>query len=236
MAEEDRVDVSKEVNPPAPAHSQPPLTRAPPPLTPAGVLPAYSGAPSTHLPPPTSSGALLLRASLTSPASDDHARIAALKGTINQLAASMTTNMAELFALLRGPNRASSSSTPPPGQGPTVDPTSWIPPTQVPESTDAPALPTTHTAAAHPFTIPFPPPPAPAAVPLPPTAFLTSDQAMSAPPPVPMPAPAAVYTTPPSMVFLAPSAPTPTHPQVAELPPTRLYNLTPTSPTKHRRP
>ncbi|PKI63840.1 hypothetical protein CRG98_015824 [Punica granatum] len=123
MAEEDRVDVSKEVNPPAPAHSQPPLTRAPPPLTPAGVLPAYSGAPSTHLPPPTSSGALLLRASLTSPASDDHARIAALKGTINQLAASMTTNMAELFALLRGPNRASSSSTPPPGQGPTVDPT-----------------------------------------------------------------------------------------------------------------
>ncbi|OWM90284.1 hypothetical protein CDL15_Pgr005071 [Punica granatum] len=49
MAEEDRVDISEEVNPPAPAHSQPPPTYAPPPPTPAGVLPAYSGAPSTHL-------------------------------------------------------------------------------------------------------------------------------------------------------------------------------------------
>ncbi|PKI59376.1 hypothetical protein CRG98_020244 [Punica granatum] len=77
----------------------------------ARVLPAYSGAPSIHLPPPTSSGAPLLQAPLMSPASDDQARIAALEGTVNQMA----TNMAELLALLRGPNRAFSSSTPPPG-------------------------------------------------------------------------------------------------------------------------
>ncbi|XP_031394077.1 proline-rich receptor-like protein kinase PERK8 [Punica granatum] len=217
--EEDRVDISEEVNPSAPAHSQPPLTHAPPPPTPTSVLSTYSGAPPTHLQPPTSSGAPLPRVSLTSSASDDHARIAALEGTVNQLAASVTTNMAELFALLRGPNRASSSSTPPSGQGPTADPTSWIPPTQVPENTDAPAPPTMHTAVAHPFTIPFPPPPpAPAAVPLPPTAFLTSDQILSAPPPVSMPAPAAAYAVPPPMVFPAPSAPAPTHPQAAELP------------------
>ncbi|PKI66963.1 hypothetical protein CRG98_012628 [Punica granatum] len=197
--EEDRVDISEEVNPPAQAHSQPPPTHAPPPPTPAGVLSAYSGAPPTHLQPPTSSGAPLPRVSLTSSASDDHARIAALEGTVNQLAASMTTNMAELFTLLRGPNRASSSSTPPSGQGPTADPTSLIPPTQVPENSDVPAPPTTHTAAAHPFTIPFPPPPAHAVVPLPPAAFLASDQVLSAPPPVSMPAPAAAYTVPPPM-------------------------------------
>ncbi|PKI26072.1 hypothetical protein CRG98_049239, partial [Punica granatum] len=88
---------------------------APPPLTPAGVLPAYSGALPTHLPPPASSGAPLPPASLTSVAIDDQARITALEGTVNQMAA----NMAELLALLRGLNRASSSSTPPPGQGPT---------------------------------------------------------------------------------------------------------------------
>ncbi|PKI61327.1 hypothetical protein CRG98_018282 [Punica granatum] len=40
----------------------------------------------------------------------------------------MATNMAELLAVFRGPNRASSSSTPPPGQGPTVDPTPQAPP------------------------------------------------------------------------------------------------------------
>ncbi|PKI69352.1 hypothetical protein CRG98_010258 [Punica granatum] len=131
----------------------------------------------------------------------------------------MTTNMAELFALLRGPNRASSSSTPPSGRGPIIDPTSWIPPTQVPETTDAPAPPTMHTSTIHPFTSPFPPPPAPTAIPLPPAAFLSSEQALSAPPPVSMPAPAAVYTVPPPMVFPTSSAPAPTHLQAAELPP-----------------
>ncbi|PKI60087.1 hypothetical protein CRG98_019522 [Punica granatum] len=219
MAEEDRVDISEEVNPPIPTHSQPPPTHAPPPPTPAGVPPAHSGTPSTHLSPPTSSGAPLPRVPPASSASDDHARITALEGTINQLAASMTTNMAELFALLRGPNRASSSSTPPSGQGSTIDPTSWIPPTQVSEATDAPAPPTMNTSTVHLFTSPFPPPPAPSAVPLPPAAFLSSEQALSAPPPVSMSALAAVYTVPPPMVFPASSAPAPTHFQAAELPP-----------------
>ncbi|XP_031374106.1 extensin-like [Punica granatum] len=218
MTEENRVDISEEVNPPVPVHSQPPPTHAPPPPTPAGTLPAYSGAPPTHLPPLTSLGAPLPRVSLTSFASDNQARITALEGTVNQLAASMTANMAELFALLRGPNRSSSSSTPPPGQGPTVDPTPCVPPTQIPENIDAPAPPTLHTSTAHPFTSPFSPPPAPTAVPLPPATFLSSEQAPSAPPLVSIPAPAAIYTVPPPMVFSAPSAPAPTHPQAAELP------------------
>ncbi|OWM84393.1 hypothetical protein CDL15_Pgr002721 [Punica granatum] len=197
MAEGDHVDVSEEVNPSVPTLSQPPQTHAPPPLTLAGVLPAYSGAPPTHLPPPTSSGAPLPPASLTSAATDDQARITALEGTVNQMAA----NMAELLALLRGPNRASSSSTPPPGQGPTVDPAPGIPLTQAPENVDAPAPPILHTSMAQPFTSPYPPPSAPTAVPLPPAAFLTSDQVLSAPPPVSMPAPAAAYTVPPPTVF-----------------------------------
>ncbi|PKI69355.1 hypothetical protein CRG98_010237 [Punica granatum] len=190
-------ELDREVNPPVPVHSQPLLTHAPPPPTPAGVLPAYSGAPSIHLPPPTSSRAPLPQAPLTSFTSDDQARITALEGTVNQMAA----NMAELLALLRGPNRASSSSTPPSGQGPTVDPAPGIPPTQAPENMDAPAPPTLHASMAQPFTSPYPPPPAPTAVPLPPAAFLTSDQVLSAPPPVSMPAPAAAYTVPLSTVF-----------------------------------
>ncbi|PKI49206.1 hypothetical protein CRG98_030395 [Punica granatum] len=196
MTEEDRVDISEEVNPPIPTHSQPSPAHAPPPPTPAGILPAYSGAPPTHLPPSTSSGAPLPPVSLTSSASDNQARITALEGTVNQ----MTANMAELLALLRGPNRASSSFTPPPRQGPTVDPTPWVPPTQAPENMDAPAPPTLHTSMAHPFTSPFSPPPAPTTVPLPPVAFLTSNQVLFAPPPVSMPAPAAIYTVPPPMV------------------------------------
>ncbi|PKI56153.1 hypothetical protein CRG98_023450 [Punica granatum] len=156
---------------------------APPPPTPAGILPAYSGAPPTHLPPPTSSGAPLPPVSLTSSASDDQARITALEGTVNQMA----TNMVELLALFRGPNRASSSSTPPLGQGPIVDPTPRVPPTQAPENMDAPAPPTLHASMAHPFTSPYPPPPAPTAVTLPPTTFLSSEQALSAPPPISIP-------------------------------------------------
>ncbi|PKI64523.1 hypothetical protein CRG98_015086 [Punica granatum] len=128
MAEGDHIDVSEEVNPSVPTLSQPPQTHAPPPLTPAGVLPAYSGALSTHLPPPASSGAPLPPASPTSVATNDQARIAALEGTVNQMA----NNMAELLALLRGPNRASSSSTPSPGPGPIVDPTLQLPPPPAP--------------------------------------------------------------------------------------------------------
>ncbi|XP_031387181.1 extensin-like [Punica granatum] len=171
MAEGDHVDIPEEVNPSVPTLSPPPQTHAPPPFTPASVLPVYSGTLPTHPPPPASSGAPQPPVSPTSAATDDQARIAALEGTVNQMA----TNMAELLALLRGPNRASSSSTPPPGQGPMTEPTPWIPPTQALENMEAPPPPTLHTSMAHPVTGPYPPPPAPTAVPLPPAAFLSSE-------------------------------------------------------------
>ncbi|OWM72768.1 hypothetical protein CDL15_Pgr024820 [Punica granatum] len=128
---------------------------APPPLTPAGVPLAHHGAPSTHLPPPASSGTPPAYSGAPLPRvpppavqvpsiPDDNARIAALEGTVNQLAANMATNMAEFMALFKGPNRASSSSTPPPGYGPTVDPNPWVLPTFAQESGDAPAPTTAH--------------------------------------------------------------------------------------------
>ncbi|PKI73163.1 hypothetical protein CRG98_006450, partial [Punica granatum] len=154
-------------------------------------------------------------ASLTSAATDDQARIEALEGTVNQMA----TNMAELLALLRGPNRASSSSTPPSGPGPTVDPTLWAPPIQAPKNVEAPAPPTLYTSTVHPFTSQLPPPPAPSVVPLPPVTFLSSEHILSAPPPVSIPAPAMAYTVPPPMVFQASTGPASTHFQATELPP-----------------
>ncbi|PKI59965.1 hypothetical protein CRG98_019632, partial [Punica granatum] len=180
-----------------------------------GVLPAYSAALPTHLPPPASSGAPLPPASPTFASTNDQARIAALEGTVNQMA----TNMVELLALLRGPNRASSSSTPPPGLGPTVDPTPWAPPTQAPENVEAPAPPTLYTSTVHPFTSQIPPPPTPSVVPLPPATFLSAEHVLSAPPPVSIPAPAMAYTVPPPTVFSASTAPAPTHLQATELPP-----------------
>ncbi|OWM75273.1 hypothetical protein CDL15_Pgr020937 [Punica granatum] len=86
MAKGDHVDVSEEINPSVPALSQPPQAHAPPPLTPAGVLPAYSAALPTHLPPPASSGGPQPPVSPTSAATNDQARIAALEGTVNQMA------------------------------------------------------------------------------------------------------------------------------------------------------
>ncbi|PKI37561.1 hypothetical protein CRG98_042052 [Punica granatum] len=131
----------------------------------------------------------------------------------------MATNMAELLALLRGPNRASSSSTPPPGPGLTVDPTPWAPPTQAPENVEAPAPSTLYTSTVHPFTTQLPPPPAPSVVPLPPATLLSSEHVLYAPPPVSIPAPAMAYTVPPPTVFPASTAPAPTHLQATELPP-----------------
>ncbi|OWM76869.1 hypothetical protein CDL15_Pgr010256 [Punica granatum] len=78
--------LKKSINPSVPTLSQPPQTHALPPLTPAGVLPAYFGALPTHLPPPAPSGAPLPPASPTSTATNDQARIAALEGTVNQMA------------------------------------------------------------------------------------------------------------------------------------------------------
>ncbi|PKI41220.1 hypothetical protein CRG98_038389 [Punica granatum] len=119
----------------------------------------------------------------------------------------------------QGTKVASSSSTPPPGQGPTADPTLWVPQTQAPENVEVPAPPTLHTSVAHPFTSPYPPPPAPTAVPLPPATFLSSEHILSAPPPVSIPAPAMAYTIPPPTIFQASAAPAPTHHQATELPP-----------------
>ncbi|OWM70926.1 hypothetical protein CDL15_Pgr019167 [Punica granatum] len=177
MTEEDRVDISEEVNPPTPTLSQPPPTHAPPPPTPAGVPPVYLDALPTHLQPPMSLGAPFARASQMPSASDDQPRIAALEGTVNQMA----TSMAELLALLKGSNRASSSSTLPPGPGPTADPIPWAPPIQAPENVEALTPPTLHT-----FTSPYPPSPAPTAVPLPPATLLSSGHVLSVPPPVPI--------------------------------------------------
>ncbi|PKI35648.1 hypothetical protein CRG98_043960 [Punica granatum] len=202
MAEGDRVDISEEVNPPVPAHSQPPPAHAPPPPTPAGILPAYSSAPSTHLPPSMSSRAPLPPASLTASASDDQAHITALEGTVNQMA----TNMAELLALLRGPNRASSSSTPPPGQGPTVDQTPWVPSTQAPENMDTPAPPTLHTSMSYPRRHLF----------------------LCRPRPRSMPPLRRRFFQPQARLLRLILKP-------QSFPPTRLYNLTPAFPTKHRR-
>ncbi|PKI68501.1 hypothetical protein CRG98_011097 [Punica granatum] len=84
---------------------------------------------------------------------------------------------------------------------------------------DAPAPLTLHTSVAQPFTSPYSPPPAPTAVTLPPAAFLTSDQVLSAPPPISMPAPTAAYTVPPPTVFLTSGAPAPIHFQTTEFPP-----------------
>ncbi|OWM68188.1 hypothetical protein CDL15_Pgr016388 [Punica granatum] len=161
---------------------------APPPLTPVGVPLAHHGAPSTHLLPPASSGTPPAYSGAPLPRvpplavqvpsiPDDNARIAALEGTVNQLAANMATNMAELMALLKGPNRASSSSTSPPRYGPTVDPNTWVLPTFVQESGDATALTTAHIPATYPVSnLPVPPAfpqssDAPAVAPFPPTAI-----------------------------------------------------------------
>ncbi|OWM88915.1 hypothetical protein CDL15_Pgr020869 [Punica granatum] len=93
-----------------------------------------------------------------SSAVDDHARIAVLKSTVNQLAVTMATNMAELMALLKGPNRVSSSFTPPPGYGPAVDPSPWAQPTLIPDNGDPSAPMIVNVPAAHPVNnLPAPP-------------------------------------------------------------------------------
>ncbi|PKI58581.1 hypothetical protein CRG98_021044 [Punica granatum] len=212
MAEENQLAVFEENTPPTPIHSQPPTMHAPPPLTPVGVPLAHHGAPSTHLLPPASSGTPPAYSGAPLPRvpplavqvpsiPDDNARIAALEGTVNQLAANMATNMAELMALLKGPNRASSSSTSPPRYGPTVDPNTWVLPTFVQESGDATALTTAHIPATYPVSnLPVPPAfpqssDAPAVAPFPPTAI--SELPMSVPPPVFALAPAPIFTVPP---------------------------------------
>ncbi|PKI70881.1 hypothetical protein CRG98_008772 [Punica granatum] len=82
---------------------------------------AYSGAPSTHLLPPAQALSNAI----------DPVRFTALEGMVNQLAANMNTNMAELMAMLRDQNRASLSYTPLPKRRTMVDPNPVVPPIYV---------------------------------------------------------------------------------------------------------
>ncbi|PKI74145.1 hypothetical protein CRG98_005474 [Punica granatum] len=124
---------------------------SPPPI-PASIPPAYSGAPLAYLLPSTSTGTpsahsgvppltLVYASSAPTtqapPPAHDAACVVALKGNVTTLKSTvnqMAANMAELMALLKGLNRASSSSTSPLAHGLTVDPAPWVPPTHASES------------------------------------------------------------------------------------------------------
>ncbi|XP_031398464.1 leucine-rich repeat extensin-like protein 3 [Punica granatum] len=143
--------------------------------------------------------------------------VSTLQNTVDVMAA----NMAEMMALLRGPNRASSSSIPPLARGPTVDPAPWVPPTHASEGDIAaapapaiipvPAPHPKHAPAIHPVDSGHPQSTIPATVSLPPMTIPVPDPTMFAPPPVSVPAPATVYTAPPPMGFPTSSAPVPAH-------------------------
>ncbi|OWM76954.1 hypothetical protein CDL15_Pgr011679 [Punica granatum] len=94
MEEIDPPVPSEEVTPPTRVRSQSPATYAPPYAPPSMYMP------STPVPP-------------VLPSSNEAIHIAVLEGTVNQMASDIT----ELMAMLRGPNRASSSSIPPPAYG-----------------------------------------------------------------------------------------------------------------------
>ncbi|PKI54984.1 hypothetical protein CRG98_024656 [Punica granatum] len=213
MAEENQLAVFEENTPPMPVHSQPPTMHAPPPLTPAGVLLALHGAPSTHLPPPASSGTprriqehLFLKFHHRQCRCHSHPMITRHDQSTSR---QHGHQMAELMALLKGLNRALSSSTLPPGYGPTVDPNPWFLSTFVQESGDAPALTTAHILATYPVSnLPVPPAfPQPvdalAVASFPPTVI--SGLSMSVPPPVSALALAPIFTVPP------PTTHAPTH-------------------------
>ncbi|OWM65543.1 hypothetical protein CDL15_Pgr023813 [Punica granatum] len=151
MAPENQIGIPEEIDLPALVHSQPPATQTTSPPNSARTLPTYSGAPSTYFLPPTASGAPLPQSGLPPPPpvyappprtiqipppAHDTARVAALEDNVATLQGTidlMTTNIAEMMALLRGPNRTSSNSTPPLVHGSTVDPAPWAPPTLAPE-------------------------------------------------------------------------------------------------------
>ncbi|XP_031392101.1 mucin-7-like [Punica granatum] len=174
MADEVQHVIPKEADPPMLVQSQPMVTQMPPPTIPAGMQAAYSGASSAYLsasagvpsmhsgvpsPPPTN----VPPATQATPPTLDATRVAALEGNVTALQNTvdlMVTNMSELLILLKGPNHASSSSILPSAHGSTVNPTPWVPSTQVsegdimviPTPTDnpAPAPPSTHVPAVHP--------------------------------------------------------------------------------------
>ncbi|PKI58005.1 hypothetical protein CRG98_021585 [Punica granatum] len=204
---------------------------APPPhVSPAGLSPAHRGASPTHLPPPASSGPHpAYSGGQPSSAADDRARIAVLESTVNQLATTMVTNMAELMALLKGPNRASSSFTPSPGYGPAVNPSPWAQPTLIHDNGDTSASTIVNAPAAHPVNnLPAPPsfshPANLPAVTLIPSATMLEPPILVPPPistlvPVSVSAsvPAPTSAIPPSIIFLPITAQAPAH--TAEPPP-----------------
>ncbi|PKI75201.1 hypothetical protein CRG98_004425 [Punica granatum] len=151
MAEENQSGISEEINSPPPVHSQSPATQVlPPPLLYAPPAPATLASSLIH----------------------DAACVATLEGNVASLQSTvdlMAANMAEMMSLLRGPNHAASSSTPPPTHGSTVDPTFWVSPTHMQESGNvtAPA----------PIVQPVPiPPPAPLPTNFPPEAKTEHEQ------------------------------------------------------------
>ncbi|OWM89129.1 hypothetical protein CDL15_Pgr026292 [Punica granatum] len=134
----------------------------------------------------------------------------------------MATNMAEMMALLRGPNRTSSNSTPPLARGSTADPAPWALLTLAPEGDTAAAASTTpvhqsaHAPVTHPIDFSRPQPTIPVITSLPPMTIPVPDPITFAPPPLSVPAPATIYTMPPPTVFPAPSVHAPAPAQTVE--------------------
>ncbi|XP_031398540.1 extensin-like [Punica granatum] len=192
MAQDSQPASSEENTPPTPVYYQPSTTQALPPLTPAGAPLAHLGGISPPVP--------TLEAQAPSTSIEGAARIVALEGDISTLKGTviqMAADMAELMALLKGPNRTSSNSTPPPRYGLTVDPNPWVPPTHAPEGVEAPAI---HAPTGHPANVPPPSVTLSAAIPLPP-----SDPTTLVPPPMSISVPAPVYAALPPMVFPVPN-------------------------------
>ncbi|XP_031378403.1 pollen-specific leucine-rich repeat extensin-like protein 1 [Punica granatum] len=184
--------------------------------------PGYAPPPLGHSPPPPMH--VPSSATQAPPPAHDPTRMATLEGNVTTLQNTvdlMAANMAEMMALLRGPNRASSSTTLPLARGPTVDPTPWVPPTHASEGDIAAALAPAiipvlaphlkHAPAIHPVDSGHPQSTIPATVSLPPMTIPVPDPVMFAPPPVFAPAPTTVYTALPPMGFPASSAPAPAH-------------------------
>ncbi|XP_031402547.1 classical arabinogalactan protein 9-like [Punica granatum] len=184
--------------------------------------PRYASPPPGHSPPPP----MYVPSSATQapPLAHDPTRMATLECNVTTLQNTvdlMAANMAEMMALLRGLNRASSSCIPPLARGPTVDPAPWVPLTHAskgdiaaapsPAIIPVPSPHPKHAPAIHPVDFGHPQSTIPATISLPPMTIPAPDPIMFAPPPVSVPAPATVYTAPLPMGFPASSAPVPAH-------------------------
>ncbi|PKI68452.1 hypothetical protein CRG98_011141 [Punica granatum] len=230
---DNQIGVPEEINPPASVHSQASIAQPAPPPSPTGAPPAHPGAPSAYLPPstsvttPPSHSGILAPPPVYAPPPlptqlppQDATRVTVLEGNVAMLQGTidlMAANMAEMMALLRGLNRASSNSTPPLAHGSTVDPTPWEPPTLAPGDDIAPA-PTTpaHVSTVHTADLFQPQPTVPAVAPLPSMTVYVLAPTVFAPPPQSVPIPATVYTAPPPTVLPTSNVPAPTPVQSTE--------------------